>query len=150
MAAFKTALGQTYSPARGEGHSTAAVHAYTNVALSTAQNVTGNTFSVFIMPKNAVLLGLRVRVTDMDSGTAGLIDIGDAASANRLLAAFTIQVAGESTTLPVGAFLYKYTADTPILITINTQSGTAVAGTISLALTYVVDEGFSTTALVPA
>lgn len=148
MAAFKTFKGQVYGGISGEGHATALCTAYTNVALSTAQNVTGNTIAFMTLPANAVVVGMRVRVTDMDSGAAGLIDIGDAGSANRYLAAFSIQVAGETTAMTVAGFLNKVTVDTPLLITVNTQSGTAVAGTISIMLQYVIDEGFSTTALV--
>ena len=150
MVALKTPKGQLYGGTPGEGHAYAGVNAYGILSLSTAQNVTGNTIVIHNMPKNAVLLGFRIRVTDMDSGTAGLIDVGDAGSSTRLLSAFSIQVAGETTALPVTGFLYKYTADTPILITINTQSGTAVAGTIYFHFHYVIDEGFSTTAQTPA
>lgn len=103
------------------------------VTIGTADNVTGNTVGAFLIPKGFVQTGIIVVATDMDSGTAMLFTIGDAGSANRTFASSNLgQTGGSSTTLASTALLYEYTADTEVIITIATQSATAVAGTIDV------------------
>jgi len=104
------------------------------VNVSVADNVTGNTIGAFKVPAGFTATGVIMTVTDMDSGAAGLIAIGDAASSTRYIASTSIQAASTVTTLAATGLLFLNTVDTEILITIATQSGTAVAGTVTLYL----------------
>jgi hypothetical protein len=111
------------------------------VTIGTADNVTGNTVGAFMLPAGFVVTGLIAVATDMDSGTPALVlTIGDAGNAARYFAAGTLgQSAGSSTTLASAGLLYKNTVDTEVLITVSTQSATAVAGTVDLRLIGYID-----------
>ena len=105
------------------------------VTIGTADNVTGNTVGAFMVPAGFVQTGIIAVATDMDSNgsPAMAISVGDSGSGTRLLSSSNIGQAGTSTTtLASTGLLYKYTADTEILVTITTQSATAVAGTLDL------------------
>lgn len=104
------------------------------VTINTADNVTGNTIGAFVVPKGFMVTGIVAVATDMDSGTAMLVNVGDAGSATRYLSGLNTQAAITSTTLASTGLLFLNTVDTEILITIGTQAGTAVAGTIALYL----------------
>jgi purine nucleoside permease len=80
--------------------------------------------------------------SDMDSGTAMTISVGDAASGTRFLSASTMGQAGTLTTTALTTatgLLFKYTTETEIQVTITLQATTAVAGTIALYLTGFID-----------
>lgn len=104
------------------------------VAISVADNVTGNTIGAFVLPAGFVVTGIIAVATDMDSGTAMLLNIGDAGSATRYFSGLNTQAAVTSQTLAAAGLLFKNTVDTEVLVTIGTQAGTAVAGTLDLRL----------------
>lgn len=104
------------------------------VTVTVADNVTANTIGAFKVPAGFTVTGVIQIVTDMDSGAAGLIAIGDAALSTRYIASTSIQAASTVTTLAATGLLFLNTVDTEILITIATQSGTPVAGTVTLYL----------------
>jgi hypothetical protein len=104
------------------------------VNVSVADNVTGNTIGAFTVPKGFLVTGIIAVATDMDGGTAMLVNVGDAASATRYLSGLNTQAAITSTTVAATGLLFLNTVDTEILVTIGTQAGTAVAGTIALYL----------------
>lgn len=151
MAITYTDKSQTYSARKGPGSPGQIVTDYTIVAVTTGMLDNANDeVALLWVPKNAVILGIKIRVTDMDASTGLLFDLGDDGDEDRLQAAFSGQAAGEFTTLPVTGFLYKYTADTRIKLYVNTAATTGAAGTVYFSITYAVDEGFSTTALTAA
>jgi len=148
MAAYFTDKSQAYSTRKGPGAPGQIVTDYTIVAITTGMLDNANDeLGLFMVPKNAVILDVKIRVTDMDSSTGLLFDLGDAGDEDRLQAAFSGQAAAEFVVLPVTGFLYKYTADTRINLYVNTAATTGVAGTVYASITYAVDEAFSTTAL---
>lgn len=104
------------------------------VTITVADNVTANTVGAFKVPAGFTVTGVIMIVTDMDSGAAGLIAIGDAASSTRYIASTSIQAASTVVALAATGLLFLNTVDTEILITIATQSGTAIAGTVTLYL----------------
>lgn len=104
------------------------------VTIGTADNVTGNTVGAFKLPAGFTVTGIIGSATDMDSGAAMLITIGDAGSANRYVTSLNTQAAVSSLTLAAAGLLYLNTVETEVLITIATQAGTAVAGTVTLYL----------------
>lgn len=109
------------------------------VTVSVADNVTGNTVGAFMLPAGFVVTGLLGSATDMDTGAAMLITVGDAASANRYVASVSAQAAIASWTLASTGLLFKNTVDTEVLITIATQAATPAAGTATLLFTGYMD-----------
>jgi hypothetical protein len=108
---------------------------------------TGNTVTLFRVPKGFTVTGFRCDATDMDSnGTPTVtLSIGDGTSGVRFLNASTIAQAGGTVsgniattgaTISPGMF-YKFPADTDILATFTAGAATAAAGTINVYL-----EGF--------
>jgi len=112
------------------------------VTVTAADLVTGNTVGAFKVPAGFTVTGGYFVMTDMDSGAALLLSVGDAALGTRFLSSDTGGQAGATKTAfttPVdGTNLYfLYTVDTEILITCTLQGAASVAGTMKVYL-----EGF--------
>lgn len=151
MATYETSLSRaTTGTVISAGWNQNIVTATAIVAMTTAMIDNANDdVGLFYVPAGAVITGILVRATDMDSGTAMVFDIGDAADEDRLFSASTLgQAGGASTALAATGVLYKYTAQTQIRAYIATASGTPVAGTLYVAVSYFVSPEFNTTALV--
>ncbi len=105
-------------------------------ALTTAMVGTiNNTVALFTAPKSFVITGIMIDNPQFDSSTGLTISIGDAGSATRLVSSSTgFRAAAYSTALAAGAGGYKFTADTPILLTMTAAATTPVAGTLMLYL----------------
>lgn len=104
------------------------------VTITVADNVTGNTVGAFTVPAGFTVTGILGAATDMDSGAAMLVTVGDSGSAARFVASLNTQAAVTSLTLAAAGLLYTFLVDTEILITIATQAGTPVAGTMTVYL----------------
>lgn len=105
------------------------------VALAAADLVTGNTVGAFMVPAGFVVTGIIAVPSDMDSGSALTLSVGDAGSGTRYLNASTMgQAATTVTTLASTGLLYKNTVDTEILVTCTLQGSSSVAGTLDLRL----------------
>jgi hypothetical protein len=105
------------------------------VTLSATDLVTGNIVEAFIVPAGFTVTGILAVASDMDSGSALTLSVGDAASGVRFLNAATIGQTGASTsTLATTGVLFTYTADTKILVTCTLQGASSVAGTLDLYL----------------
>lgn len=112
------------------------------VTLTAADLVTGNTVGAFKVAAGFTVTGIIAVMTDMDSGAALLLSVGDAVSGTRFLSSDTGGQAGATktafTTVTAGTnLLFLYTVDTEILITCTLQGSSSVAGTMTLYL-----EGF--------
>lgn len=85
----------------------------------------------------AVVLRTILEVTDMDSGAAGLVDVGYTGDDDAFTSNFSIQTAGvdsygdEDDDVPV-----VLADDTDIEVTISTPASTGVAGTVTLTVIY--------------
>lgn len=123
-----------------------------SVAMTTAMLDNANDdVGLFSVSAGAVVTGILVSATDMDSATGLVFDIGDSADEDRLFAASTLgQAGGASTALAVTGVLHKYTAQTQIRAYIATAATTPVAGTLKVVLFGFIDPGYDTTALVAA
>lgn len=105
------------------------------VALAATDLVTGNIVGAFMVPAGFVVTGIIAVPTDMDSGTALTLSVGDAASGTRYLNASTMGQAGTTTTtLAATGLLFKNVTDTEILVTCTLQGAASVAGTLDLRL----------------
>lgn len=118
------------------------------VAVTTAMIDNANDdVGLFYAPPGFVTVGGFVDCTDMDSGAALLIDIGDSGDEDRFFAAVNAQAAVYSITMARTGVLYKYTSRTEVRAYCNTAAGTAVAGTLKAGLWGFIDPDFNTTAL---
>jgi hypothetical protein len=105
------------------------------VTLAAADLVTGNIVEAFIVPAGFTVTGILAVASDMDSGSALTLSVGDSGSGTRFLNASTIGQTGATTsTLATTGVLYAYTADTKILVTCTLQGSSSVAGTLDLYL----------------
>jgi hypothetical protein len=105
------------------------------VTLAAADLVTGNIVEAFVVPAGFTVTGILAVASDMDSGAALTLSVGDAASGTRFLNASTIGQAGSTTsTLAATGVLFAYTTDTKILVTCTLQGASSVAGTLDLYL----------------
>lgn len=103
------------------------------------------------LPKGAVIEGMTVSISDVDDGTAFVMDIGITGTEELILAnATTGQATGINVTMAQAAHLYKCTARTQVRMFVSTAAGTPAAGTLKFSIRYFVDPEFSTTALVAA
>jgi len=152
MAVYETSKSATYAPSYGPGVARQMVVDTAIVALTTAMIDNANDdVGLLWLPKGAVILGMTFSITDVDEGTAFVIDIGISGTEELLVAnATTGQAAGINTTMAAAGHLYKCTARTQLRAYISTAAGTPAAGTLKFHITYFVDEEFSTTALVAA
>lgn len=151
MPAVNTAQSASYATRYGLGLARSEIVLPAIVALATT-NIDNANDDVGLLwaPKGFVVTGLAYSVTDVDSGTAFVFDVGDAADEDRLVAAATTgQAAGTGVALAATGFLYKYTADTQVRLYIATAAGTPVAGTFKFWLKGFVDESYDTTPLTP-
>jgi hypothetical protein len=109
------------------------------VSLTTTDLTTGNIVEAFVVPAGFTVLGIIAVASDMDSGAALTLSVGDAASGTRFLNASTVGQAGgivtAFTTPSASNLLFAYTADTKILVTTTLQGSSSVAGTLDLYLT---------------
>lgn len=104
---------------------------------------------LFYAPPGFVVIGGTISCTDMDSSTGLLFDVGIAGTEALFFAASAVgQAATFSAALAPAGHFYKFTARTEVRVFINTtQSGTAAAGTLKVALIGFIDPDYSTTAL---
>lgn len=105
------------------------------VNLAAADLVTGNTVGAFTVPAGFTVIGIIAVASDMDSGAALTLSVGDAASGTRYLNASTIGQTGATTqTLATTGLLFNNPTDTEILVTCTLQGAASVAGTLDLYL----------------
>lgn len=102
------------------------------------------------VPTDAIILDVILEVTDMDTSTGLLIDVGDAAGPtvpddNRFVAAFSGQAAGSIRASNASGLLetapYAYVDGPSLLVqeieaTVNTVATTGAAGTLTLTVIY--------------
>jgi hypothetical protein len=108
------------------------------IAITAAENVTGNTVALMKVPAGFTVTGVYLKVTDIDTGGSPAVSLtlGDSGDDDRLVAASTIgQAGGSTTTLASTGLYYQFSADTDILLKFGTQSATAAAGTVDCYLT---------------
>lgn len=148
MANYTTTKTASYAKKAGYGAYRGEIADFVTITVSTTVIGTiNNTIELLWVPKNAVITGITFACSDIDTNGTPTVkfDIGDSGSANRYLAASTIgQSAGITNAIAQGGFLYKTTADTKIIATVNTAPATAAAGTITFGVTYVLDENYAT------
>lgn len=116
--------------------------------LATDVEVANGVLASLSVPGDATILNVILTVTDMDSSTGLLIDVGDVSGPtvpddNRFIAALTGQAAGTLHANVAGGLLdavFTYsntgTIESVIEATVNTVATTGVAGTLDLTVIY--------------
>lgn len=152
MAAYETSKSAAYSTSYGPGVARGVVVDTAIVALTTAMIDNANDdVGLLWLPKGAVILHMGCSVSDVDEGTAFVLDIGIAGTEELLLAnATTGQSAGLTYAMAAAGHLYKTSARVQLRAFVSTAAGTPAAGTLKFHVIYFVDPEFSTTALVAA
>lgn len=121
---------------------------YAHFALSAAL-IINDTIAMFKLPANARVLDMELSTDDLDSNVSPLItlDVGDATTADRFIAAAVVGKTGgtismkDATYGTRAGFAYRYTADTPILVKVKAAPATGTtSGTIKLLATVAVDD----------
>lgn len=132
--ATRTAITQPQTGLLGEARTMKAIGGRT--ALSTTDLTTGNIVEAFIVPAGFVVTGGYMIASDMDSGAALTLSVGDGALGTRFFNASTVGQAGGfvAVTASILNTGFAYTADTKILITCTLQGSASVAGTLDVFL----------------
>ena len=131
------------APIPGHGYHYAVYSRECSVALATTQlDNADDGVELFWLPAGAVVVGAQLRVTDMDSSTGLLFDLGDAVDDDRLLVAFSGQAAGHTAALAAAGWGYLYTAATKIILSVNTAATTGVAGTAYVQVSFRIDPNY--------
>lgn len=141
MATFNSAVYSTNAAVAVHGEASKVQIAYATIPVTTALAL-NDVLNMFYLPKNARVHAAVLKSTDIDSGSPAItLDVGDAGSAVRYFSASTAGQAGtvDGTMAAAGRF-YLNTAKTLVLITIHAAAATPVAGTIELAIHYVVED----------
>jgi hypothetical protein len=145
MAIYYTDKSRSFGARIGSGVHRQDITVATRVAITTAMmdNV-DDECGLFWLPAGAVVTGITVSATDMDTGSATLAyDIGDDGDEDRLMAASAVGQAGTlSNAMARTGHLYKYTSDTLIKAYVNAVSATGAAGTLNVSVTYFIDDNF--------
>lgn len=124
-------------PVTGHGASRTQKGLTAVVALVATDLTLGQTVGVMRVPAGFTVTSLRADITDVDAGATPThaFQLGDATVADRLITANTAgQNGGSVTTLAGTGFLYRFPAETEIVLTSSTAAATGAAGTLSLAL----------------
>lgn len=154
MATYETERSRSYSVVGGPGVGKTLVWEKVSIALATAMLDNANDdVGLFYVPKGCIPIVAMLSLTDVDTNgsPALVVDVGDASDEDRIIAATTIgQASGVTNDIALAGFMYKYTSQTQLRAYIKTAAGTAATGTLNFALGYLVDEEYSTTALVAA
>ncbi|MES2904227.1 MAG: hypothetical protein V4696_08590 [Pseudomonadota bacterium] len=126
-----------------QSHGLANTHTVRFPVTLSAAVTTADAIRFGYVPQYARIVDATLVATDMDSGTALAFNVGDAGDVDRLFAAATVGQAGTVARMSVTTgFGYRYDTEGGTLITgaISTNPTGGSAGTITLFLTYVVED----------
>jgi len=106
-----------------------------NIAINDL-TVINNVVGCFVVPAGFVATDLLPTVTpDLDTGATLTLSLGDAAVPNRLLSASAFgQAAATFPALAATGFLFRYTADTEIILTAAAAAAGGIAGALPIYL----------------
>lgn len=112
-------------------------------ATGTGTNL-NDTIGLFVLPKNARMLGFNLMCDRLDTNGSPLltIDVGYTGTAQAWVAAWAgasgviTAVSPNTVTALIGAYGYQPTVDTPIFATIHAAAATKAAGTLVASMVY--------------
>jgi hypothetical protein len=128
------------NPVASRGMANTLVCVAGSVAVGTAGLALNAVTPLVRVPKGFTVIHATLEATDMDSGTALVLAVGDATVNNRILTGLTIgQAGGISSAIAVTGHQFRYADETTINLTATTAAGGAVAGTVQISLLGVID-----------
>lgn len=116
--------------------------AWNRVVLATGDLTLNAVHELVRLPRGAVVQDIVLRVSDMDSGAAGLVSVGVVGDTERYIRRVSIQAAAthrsghDATTVGTMIAAGAFTAETAINLLVQTAPGTAVQGTVDIAVFY--------------
>ena len=141
MPGYTKSVAATAPAYQSEGQELAT--AWNRATFATGEMTLNASYAMVRLPRGAIIHDMTLFVSDMDSGSTGVVGIGVAGDVARYIQGASIQTAGHfrmgnnatavGTILAAGAAL---AAETEILVTFTTAPTTAVAGTIQLSVQY--------------
>lgn len=127
--------------------SAANVTAHAHAQSASVTLALNDTIKMFTLPANAVVFGMTLKAQsqlDSNGAPALVFDVGDAGSANRYMAATALVGRGATvstdTTMAATGRLFKTTADTVVIVKVNTAAATPVAGIVELEMAYFLEQ----------
>lgn len=134
------ASGAAAPPAKTSTSRNQPVFAAEEITVGSAALTLGALFGSIRVPKGAVIKGVHLKATDLDSdGTpAVVLAVGDADDDDRLITGSSVgQAGGYSNTLAPTGFGHLYTEETLIQVKVTTAPTAAANGTITYGVEYV-------------
>lgn len=119
--------------------------AWNRVAFTAAELTLNAVYPLTRLPRGAVVHNIHIRVSDMDTGAAGIISVGVAGDTERYIRRVSIQAAASfsagNDATAVGTMLAAaaLAAETTVDLLVQTAPGTAAAGTVDIAVFYTVE-----------
>lgn len=119
--------------------------AWNRVTLATGELTLNAVHPLVRLPYNSRVHDVVLRVSDMDSGAAGIVSVGVAGDTERYIRRVSIQAAGayrsgnDATAVGTMIAAAAFTGETTIDLLVQTAPGTAVAGTVEIAVFYTVE-----------
>lgn len=141
MAIYSSAQYTAGLPAQAHGLNGMEQVAYALVNCTAAPS-TSDTINFFYLPPNARIISAVLKATDMDTGGPTLtINVGDSGAAARYFSASIAAQAGTvDRAMAVAGQFYKTTGKTLVTGVAQANATTPAAGTLELAITYVVED----------
>lgn len=140
MATFTATMasrGNSAYTAGPAGQEYTAYSSYTMTAAPAANDV----YEMLRVPARARITRVTLKSTDIDTGGSPsiVLDVGDSSDTDRLIDGATIGQAGGTTSSVVSSTgqFYQYTAETVISVLVQAGPATGAAGTLELAVSYV-------------
>lgn len=115
------------------------------VGIATGDLTLNNVIPLVKLPRGAVVTDVVLRVSDMDSGSAGVVSVGVPGDTERYIRRVSCQAAGvfrsgnDATAAGTMITATALAADTVVGLLVQTAPGTAVAGTADIFVTYVME-----------
>lgn len=140
MATFTATMAQRGNSSYTAGPAGQEYTAYSSYTM-TAAPATNDVYEMLRVPARARITSVTLKSTDIDTNVTPtvVLDVGDSADTDRLIDGATIgQTGGTSSALvsSTGQF-YQYTSETVISVLIQAGPATGAAGTLELAVSYV-------------
>jgi hypothetical protein len=141
-------MATTYASAKAAAGITRKVEHQGNVSVTASYTIAAalvinDLIQMVKIPKGATILEILLAVPDLDSNVspAVTLDVGDATTADRFIAANTVGQAGGVARIDQAAGVgYTYTADDVISVKVHAAPATsAITGTITLSVLYTND-----------
>lgn len=140
MPTYSKSVAATAPAYQGEGQELAC--AQNRVGFAAAELTLNAVYPLVRLPRGAIVHDVVLKVTDMDSGAAGIVSVGVAGDTERYIRRVSIQAAGtfragnDATATGTMIAASALSGETTVDLLVQTAPGTALAGTVDIAVFY--------------